>query len=576
MTGPVLILGGYGVFGSRLSRALAARGYEIIIAGRRAQPANKLARDLGARAAVIDLDAPDLPARLSIFRPFAIIDAAGPWQVYGSAPYKVPAAAIACGAHYLDLSDDAQFTTGITHLDKAAREAGVAVLSGVSSVPALSAAAVRALTRENERLHLIDSAILPGNRAPRGRSVIASILSQAGRPLALWRGGQWTENRGWGDRTILSLEIDGHKPVPGRWASFIGAPDLTLFPEAFQARSVIFRAGLDLKLMHGGLGVLGTCVKAGWIRDLAGWTGLLKRCADLLVPFGSKRGGMRVRVICETADGSLVERSWTLIAEAGDGPNIPAIPAEILLGKLIENKVQPGARPCLLDLDLAEAEAALSRFDIHTGMRVRPAPTPFQLALATTFRDLSLPLKQLHLVTDHQEWTGTARIRRGTHPLSKLIGWLFGFPPAGEGILVHVLQTRTPTGERWVRQFGRHRFASHLSHPKAAGPGEIEERFGLFRFRLKLHWDGTALHFPVVGGRFAGVPLPKWALPQSTTREDTVGDTGTAFDVEIRLPLIGLLVHYRGELEPVTEVCPDLTTMWPATCKADCYESMDD
>ncbi len=61
-----------------------------------------------------------------------------------------------------------------------------------------------------------------------------------------------------------------------RWAGLIGAPDLVLFPEHFQARSVTFRAGLDLKLLHGGLAFLSLPVRAGLIRSLSPLSPALK------------------------------------------------------------------------------------------------------------------------------------------------------------------------------------------------------------------------------------------------------------------------------------------------------------
>ena len=57
-------------------------------------------------------------------------------------PYRVARAAIAAGAHYIDLADDGAFVAGIGALDEEARAAGVAVISGASSVPAISAAAL--------------------------------------------------------------------------------------------------------------------------------------------------------------------------------------------------------------------------------------------------------------------------------------------------------------------------------------------------------------------------------------------------------------------------------------------------
>jgi len=46
---------------------------------------------------------------------------------------------------------------------------------------------------------------------------------------------------------------------------------------------------------------------------------------------------------------------WTLVAERGDGPEIPAIPAVIIAGKLAAGRrPESGARPCLGLFTLAE------------------------------------------------------------------------------------------------------------------------------------------------------------------------------------------------------------------------------
>lgn len=59
-----------------------------------------------------------------------------------------------------------------------------------------------------------------------------------------------------------------------------------------------------------------------------------------------------------------------------------------------------------------------------------------------------------------------------------------------------------------------------------------------------------ALHYPVAAGRMGPIPLPRWMLPGSATRE-YAKDGVFHFDVRLTAPLIGgLMVHYRGHLTP--------------------------
>lgn len=361
----VLIIGGYGVFGGRLAQALLREPrLDVVVAGRDVEKAKAFCALHGGRAIALDSGAKNLTEEIFRQAPFIVIDAAGPFQGYRDSPYRIAKAALACGAHYLDLSDDAGFTTGIRQLDAAAVQAGVVLLSGVSSVPALSSAAVAGLASEMREIKLIESVILPGNRAPRGLSVMRAILAQVGRPLRVWRDGEFQTVTGWSEERCEVLRVENVAPVTGRRSSLIGAPDLVLFAEFFGARTVEFRAGLDLWIMHRGLAVVGKIVQFKWLKSAEPLARILKWAADRLEPFGSDRGGMRVRVVGTLADGRIACGEWSLIAEAGDGPHIPAVPARVMCKRLLEGKTKAGARPCLAEFTLAEAEAEMADLDV--------------------------------------------------------------------------------------------------------------------------------------------------------------------------------------------------------------------
>lgn len=532
----MIVIGGAGVFGTRLCRALARQsGIEVVVAGRDLGRVTALAGAIGGRALALNREDP--AAVLLAESPFIVIDAAGPFQPDAGGAYPVARAALAAGAHYLDLSDDAGFTAGIVALDAEARSAGLVCLSGASSVPALSAAAVRSLSKGMADINLIETIILPGNRAPRGLSVIAAILAQAGRPVPVWRGGRVTPAPGWGWPSRLDLGFGR------RWASIIGAPDLTLFPTAFNARSVMFRAGLELSVTHLGLWALSLPVRSGLVRTLVPLARPLRWMADWLTPFGTDRGGMRVRVAGITTEGRAECRDWLLEAEAGDGPEVPAIPARALVAALRAGKVAPGARPWL-ELDLTAAEALMAEHAIRTRREVTSFPLLFAGAVDLT--DLPSILQDLHTVIDLRRWSGLAQIDRGTTLLSRLVGLLMRFPAAGRDVPVTVTLERQGDTEVWTRAFGPRRFRSRLSHPRH-GPGLVE-RFGALSFRIALRAETGALHFSIVQGWCLGVPLPRLLLPVSQTVE-AVDDQGRAtFDVGLSHRLTGLIVRYRGWL----------------------------
>lgn len=531
----VLILGGYGVFGQRLARLLVRDGHTVTIAGRDAAKARSIAADLAC-----DWRAMDRGGDLSGLADFdVVVDAAGPFHTYGDDPYRLPRAAIDAGAHYLDLSDDAAFCQGVARLDTQARAAGRAVLSGLSSVPALSSAAVAALA-DGDTPRVIDSAILPGNRAPRGLSVMHSILAQAGRPMPLWRGNRWTRATGWSD--------PADHPLPGghrRQGWLIEVPDMRLFPAHFGAETVRFRAGLELGLMRYGLAAFAVLRRAIPVPVGRPLVRAAKVAADLLSPFGTGIGGMSVAIQTDTE-----RRTWSLLARGGDGPYIPAVPARALLRRA---GLPPGAGPAIGTVTLDEAEAAMSDLDVVTERHTTPVTPIFARVLGPDFDALPGAIRQTHKTADRSHWQGRCSIERGRGLWPALLSALFRFPPPGDDIPVTVTKTATRQGEIWQRRFGRQGFRSHL----AATPLGMTERFGPFTFLLGLSVREGALHYPVVAGRIGPVPMPRWLLPRSEACE-TAGDGTFGFDVPLYAPVTGaLMVRYAGHLVPAPRDDPD-------------------
>ncbi len=537
----VLVIGGTGVFGSRLALLLHRDGHQVTLAGRSVDravtgpPLDSMAR------LRLDRDGdlrPILDADVEV-----VVDASGPFQAMVASaedPWRVPRFCVMHGLHYLDLSDDADFAAGIAALDAAAQAAGCVVLSGVSSVPALSSAAVADLRQGLDELHGIDIAILPGNRAPRGRSVVEAIMRQAGTSLSLWRGGQWVAARNWSDSRVFDL---GGGLRRRGW--LLRVPDTDLLPHWSGARSVVFRAGMELFLLNFGLSLLGLVRRWRLTDGVRDWqVSLALRFAKLLLPFGTDRGGMKVTVTGRTG-GMGVRRSWTPVAEAGEGPFVPTVPARALLRRF--GDCVPGARPCLGAFSLAAAEAAMADLQISFHREEVEAPFLFQDALGADWGGLPAPVRELHEIDDLRCFAGRAEVERGDGWLPCLAAFCFRFPPASGDVAVRVIMERRGEREIWLRQFGNRRFRSRL---RPGGAGRVWERFGPFDFLIDLQVVEGALHFPVTGGRCLGVPMPRALLPRSVSREH-VRDGVFHFDVALYLPLTGQqVVRYRGWLRP--------------------------
>ena len=331
----LLIVGASGVFGSRLSE-LAAReeGLALTLA----------ARDLRKLEAVAArLDAPVNLARIDRDRVKAIdlagydlvIDAAGPFQASHS---KLIEASIGARVNYLDLADGREFVAEFPRFDRAAKDAGVALVTGASSIPALSHAVIDRLTDGWRGIDSIRVGIYPGNRAPRGRSVVEAILSYVGKPVRVFRDGMWQNIPGWG-----GLHRESINQIGTRWASVCDTPEQDLLVARYAPRrSAEFFAGMELGLLHVGLWLCSLPVRWGMLSSLRPFAGPMLQMAQMLLPFGSDRGAMTVRVSGEDAGGNPVDRIWVLRADANLGPYVPVLAALAMIRRF-RGGAGPGA-----------------------------------------------------------------------------------------------------------------------------------------------------------------------------------------------------------------------------------------
>ncbi|HEY8245681.1 MAG TPA: saccharopine dehydrogenase NADP-binding domain-containing protein [Hyphomicrobium sp.] len=362
--GRILIVGGYGAFGARVAERLAReRNLDIVIAGRSADNARAHATTLVSSAlAHIDhaaLDATSVTAAdVQALAAAVLINASGPFQ---QQDYRLARACIAAGCHYIDLADARAFVTGINALDAEARAANVSVVSGASSVPGLSSAAVRYMSQDMQQLDEVEIGISPGNSFDPGLATAASIIGQAGKPFLVRSGGRQVTSYGW-----QGLHRHHFPEVGARWMSNVDVPDLDLLPLNYPELSTArFTAGLEVGAFHLGLWAASFLVRSGAVRDLGALAAPMLAAKRRLPAFGSDTGGMFVRVVGRDQDGTQRTHIWHLIARSGDGPHVPAMPSVILAKRLVVDEGPPaGARPCFGLFTLSDFVTEVSDLDI--------------------------------------------------------------------------------------------------------------------------------------------------------------------------------------------------------------------
>ena len=368
----VMVVGGYGAFGRLICERLGReKDIQLVVAGRSAAKAQDAAAQLSAMSkqtvayAVVDAERAS-PDQLAEFRPDVIINASGPFQAQS---YTLARACIAARCHYIDLADARNSVVGITGLDTESVAANVSVISGASSVPGLSSAVYLALRSRFSAVHTLEIFLSPGNHFNPGEATTRSVLSGAGRPVAVRENGHPATVYGW--QGLRRRTIPG---IGTRWFGHVDVPDLELFPAADpQLQTVRFQAGVEVSLFHLGLWALAGLKRAGLIADVATLTRPLMRAKEALSFLGSDRGGMLMTLAGQAHDGQPLTVDWSLAATHGHGPYIPAI-ASIILAKRLAHGDRPppiGARPCFGLFTLDEFMSEVTDLQIAATTQLR-------------------------------------------------------------------------------------------------------------------------------------------------------------------------------------------------------------
>lgn len=359
----ILVLGGYGFFGARISAALALLPTaKVLIGGRDIHKAQAMVAQLGLapdRATLMDAAAPDLARQLSALKVDTVIHTAGPFQ---GQDYAVARAAIEAGANYIDLADGRDFVAGIGQLDAQARARGVFVTSGASSLPSLSSAVVDRYLPRYAHLASIRHGIASGARAP-GLATMRGVFGYCGKPFTRPRDGAAETAHGW-------LDLQRHRfpaPIGVRLLGSCDVPDLVLFPQRYPGvRSVSFHAGFASTAGHLFVWCASQLVRLGVLRSLTPMVPALHTISGWMERFISDKGGMFVAMDGIGTDGQPLHLEWNLVAAQNHGPHIPCGAAIALGRKLAQgDKLPSGAMPCMGVLTVEDYLAALPGLDIR-------------------------------------------------------------------------------------------------------------------------------------------------------------------------------------------------------------------
>lgn len=560
----ILVVGGYGTFGGRIIELLENEPrLELLVAGRSLEKARAYCRSRGPvqatlTPAVFDRDG-DARAQIAALRPTILVDASGPFQAYGGEAYRLIEACIAERVNYLDLADSSDFVAGIGAFDVQARDAGVHVLTGMSSFPVLTAAAMRRLSAGMQRVDCVTGGIAPSPYAGVGLNVIRAIAGYAGQKITLTRDGRPATGQPFTEQVRFTIAPPGYVPLRSTLFSLVDVPDLRALPLLRpDARTIWMGAGPAPETLHRALIVFAWLVRLGLARSLSPLAPLMQVAINTL-RWGEHRGGMFILIEGAGSSGEPVRKSWNLLAEGDDGPLIPSMAVEAVVRRTLRGlKPAAGARAGVRDLELDDYGALFRGRTIFAGIRdhLPPDEAPlYRRLLGPALDALPAPIRAMHEVRGEASARGRASVERGTGLLARLAARLMRFPPAMAATELEVSFRATDGREIWTRDFNGKRFSSAQYAGAGRWDGLLCERFGPLRFGIALVTSEGRLTLVLRRWSAFGVPLPMWLCPRSVAHESA--EEGVfRFHVEIGHPVTGLIVRYSGWLARCDEETP--------------------
>jgi hypothetical protein len=293
----VIVLGGLGLFGRTAAEQLRNLGIKVQTASR-------------GGGADLKVDANDAASLRAVMRAGDIVvDAAGPFQARSTALIE---AAIEVGFDVVDVNDNLAYAERLLGLAPRIERAGIRVLSGASTVSAVSATVMR-------QSGIVDplrfTAILaPATRYTANAGAARSLVESVSRPVRVWRDGRMQTARGWSEPRRFAMPAPVG-PVCGR---LFESADALHLPQIWPT--------LRYVSMHVDTNTFGLNTALRVIGAVPGLRGLLARQMGLGTAiarrFGARTGGVGYEI--EAAGGTIAR--YAIVAR-GNGYLTAVAPA---------------------------------------------------------------------------------------------------------------------------------------------------------------------------------------------------------------------------------------------------------
>ena len=246
-----LIYGANGYTGALLAAEAVKRGYRPLLGGRSIHKLQPLAERLGLDAVAFDLDPTQIVPLLRERQVRLVLHAAGPF-VHTSRPMLD--ACLATGAHYLDLTGEISVFENTYAHDQAARDRGIALISGVGFDIVPSSCLIQYVVDQVDQPTSLEVVVgVSNDELGASAGTLKTDLEMIADGFVVRRDGRLVPvNLGAGAKSVRLLDGQ-HTALIVPWGDVIAAYHSTGIPNI--AAYLTFPAGQALVLRYAGVAV---------------------------------------------------------------------------------------------------------------------------------------------------------------------------------------------------------------------------------------------------------------------------------------------------------------------------------
>jgi hypothetical protein len=179
--------------------------------------------------------------------------------------------------------------------------------------------------------------------------------------------------------------------------------------------------------------------------------------------------------------------------------------------------------------------------------------TIYQRLLQERFELLTPVLRRFLGAPGAVRASGRLTVTRAPGRLRNLVASALGIPPAGAFDLLLDVSPHA-VGQRWKRRFGS---GHELQTDQADYRGLLVESSGPASLGFELIVEGGALLFRPRRAWLLGLPLPLWLAPGVEADNRPAGPGSWRVCVRFRVPLLGRVAEYEGDVIPEGQSPPD-------------------